>query len=227
MKTRFFFIPLFWALVLLPLQAPAADPVRQGPDEGVVAFCFDGDTVKLKDRRIVRLAGIDAPEKARKDTPAQFYSRESKRELEELVRGRHVRLEFPGEAERDRHGRLVANMILDDGKSVNGEMISRGAAFFYPHSDLDPEYQENLRKLQAEAIEGRRGLWDRLLSLPLAKKSYVGNKNSLRFFPVDDCWQGQRIKPRNREDFGTLMDAFLAGYAPARICVFWPEAKRE
>lgn len=31
------------------------------------------------------------------------------------------------------------------------------------------------------------------------------------------------MKPRNRIHFGTLMDAFMAGYAPARVCPFWPE----
>ncbi|MDE5879487.1 MAG: nuclease, partial [Desulfovibrio sp.] len=74
------------------------------------------------------------------------------------------------------------------------------------------------------AIHERRGLWAHLLELPLAQETYVGNRGSLRFFPVK-CPEARHIKPRNRVHFGTLMDAFLAGYAPARVCVFWPEAR--
>jgi len=187
-----------------------------------VACCFDGDTIKLNDRRVVRLAGIDAPEVARKNTPAQYYSRQSRQMLESIVRGKTVSLIFPGISPKDRHGRLVAEVLLQDGKSVNQMMVERGAAFFYPHQDLGPEFQEKLRELQAEAISDRRGMWEHLLALPVAKGHFVGNKASLRFFPVD-CPTSGKIKPRNRENFGTLMDAFLAGYAPARFCIFWPE----
>lgn len=170
----------------------------------------------------MRLAGIDTPEVAHKDAPAQYYSRQSKQMLESLVRGKTVSLVFPGVSLRDRHGRLVAELVLPDGQSVNELMIDRGAAFFYPHQDLVPDFQEKLKKAQADAIKERRGMWDYLLALPLAREHYVGNRSSLRFFPVN-CQASGNIKPRNRENFGTLMDAFLAGYAPARICIFWPE----
>lgn len=190
--------------------------------EGVVAYCFDGDTIKLKDRRIVRLAGIDAPEKAHKDSPAQYYSRQARQLLEALARGKTVMLEFPGANIKDRYGRLVANVILPDGTSLNEKMVSAGAAFVYPHPDLSAEFIRELSELQSEAIQERRGLWDHLLSLPLAKRHYVGNRDSLRFFPAENCLPARQIRPRNQENFGTLMDAFLAGYAPARVCPFWP-----
>ena len=100
-------------------------------------------------------------------------------------------------------------------------MIRNGAAYFYPHQDLSPQLQERLRNLQHEAIAGRRGMWAFLLSQPVAKNTYLGNKESLRFFPAD-CAEAQHIRPRNRVYFGNLMDAFMAGYAPARVCSFWP-----
>ncbi len=192
--------------------------------DGTVAHCFDGDTLKLGDRRVVRLAGIDAPELGRGQTRPQYYAREAKAELERLARGRQVSLLAAGENDHDRHGRLVAEVCLADGRSLNELMVASGAAFFYPHRDLEPEFQERLREIQARAIHERRGLWAHLLSLPLAHETYVGNRASLRFFPVT-CPEAQHIKPRNRIHFGTLMDAFLAGYAPARVCVFWPSAR--
>ena len=210
---------LFYALS--PLRAedqPLAQP------DGMVAHCFDGDTFKLRDRRVVRLAGIDSPELGRGETTPQYYAREAKAELERLTRGQQVSLYSAGVSDRDRHGRLVADVRIADGRSLNDLMVASGAAFFYPHRDLGPHFQERLRELQAEAIHERRGLWAHLLELPLAQETYVGNRGSLRFFPVN-CPEARHIKPRNRVHFGTLMDAFLAGYAPARVCLFWPDAK--
>lgn len=216
------------ALVCLGVIARAESAARH--PEGVVAYCFDGDTIKLQDRRVVRLAGIDAPEKARNGEPAQYYSGQARATLESLLRGKKVALEFPGTGLKDRYGRLVANIILPDGKSANELMVSAGSAYFYPHQDLNPEFQEKLREAQADAIHERRGMWERLLSLPLAQESFTGNRNSLRFFP-EGCLVARKIAPRNRENFGNLMDAFLAGYAPGRIpkeydstgkCRFWP-----
>lgn len=191
---------------------------------GTVAHCFDGDTLKLRDRRVVRLAGIDAPELGCGQTQPQYYAREARTELERLTKGKQVSLHAAGVNDHDRHGRLVAELRLADGRSLNELMVASGAAFFYPHRDLGPEFQERLRALQAQAIHERRGFWAHLLSLPLARETYVGNRASLRFFPVN-CPEARNIKPRNRIHFGTLMDAFLAGYAPARICLFWPSAR--
>lgn len=192
--------------------------------EGTVATCFDGDTLKLTDRRVVRLAGIDAPELGRGKEKADYYAREARNELMQLAQGHKVRLVAAGVETRDRHGRLIADVLLEDGQSLNDLMISRGAAFFYPHQDLSPQFQDRLRSLQQTAVGERQGFWALLLSLPLARANYTGNRASLRFFPAD-CPEAEHLKPRNRVYFGTLMDAFLAGYAPARPCSFWPTAQ--
>ncbi|WP_165065177.1 thermonuclease family protein [Desulfovibrio sp. ZJ200] len=206
--------------LLLPLTALGQEIPLPQP-AGVVARCFDGDTLMLADRRIVRLAGIDAPELAHDGEKAQYYARQSREELTRLAKGRKVRLFAAGINSRDRHGRIVADVRLEDGQSLSDLMLSRGAAFYYPHQDQSPQFQERLRGLQEQAVSGRRGLWARLLSLPLARENYTGNRTSLRFFPAA-CPEAEHIKPRNRIYFGTLMDAFLAGYAPARVCPFWP-----
>lgn len=211
-----FFAVLFLFVSVLRTQAEEAQVAT-------VARCFDGDTVKLMDRRIVRLAGIDSPELAHEQTREQFYARTAQQELTRLVAGHKVVLTQASVAPKDRYGRIIADLTLEDGQSVSDLMISRGAAFFYPHKDLLPELQERLLELQKVAIENRAGFWEELLSGPAGQKNYVGNRDSLRFFPAD-CPQADKIKPRHRVYFGTLMDAFLAGFAPARVCVFWPNA---
>lgn len=188
---------------------------------GTVVHCFDGDTFKLKDRRVVRLAGIDAPEVPHGEQKGQLYARKSRQLLRDQAQGKKITLSFPTVHPKDRFGRLVAEAFLENGQSLNASLIEEGAAFFYPHQDLNPEFQEKLKRLQAIAIHEKRGMWEELLSQPFAQEPYIGNRQSLRFFPVD-CPELQNIKPRNKVHFGNLMDAFLAGYAPARICIFWP-----
>ena len=145
-------------------------------------------------------------------------------QLNRLAQGKEVRLVAVDAKGKDHYGRIVADVILPDGHSLSDTMVRNGAAFVYPHSELNAHFQERLRKLQHEAIAARRGMWAHILTLPAAKKTYLGNRESMRFFPTD-CAEVQHIKPRNRVFFGTLMDAFMAGYAPARPCNFWPDAK--
>lgn len=191
--------------------------------EGSVVKCFDGDTFKLADRRIIRLAGIDAPEMPHGSSIAQYYSRKSKKILETLLKGEKIQISFPGVKIKDNYGRYIAEVKRSEEEpSINEQLVECGAAFFYPHMDLSPDFQERLSRLQSEAIQERRGMWQYLLSHPVANLRYVGNRETLRFFP-ESCDAAHQIKPRNREYFGTLMDAFLAGYAPARVCPFWPQ----
>lgn len=220
MKVKSFF--LVFCLALFPVS-PGAEPVAEEfSPTGVASRCMDGDTFQMADRRVIRLSGIDAPELPRNAKKPQYYSRQSRLALEKLIKGKPIKLEFPGLNLKDKYGRVLAEVKLPDGSSVNLALVEAGAAFFYPHPDLGPEFQDKLRLSQAEAIKERRGMWEYVLNSSAAQKNYVGNSENLRFFPAD-CPDIEGIRPRNRVDFGSLMDAFLAGYAPARICPFWPE----
>lgn len=206
---------------LLPLAVTHAGTLLPN---GVVALCFDGDTLKLTDRRVVRLAGIDTPEVSHGGQPSQYYAREAADRLTALSRGQQVQLVAVTDQSKDRYGRLVADVRLPDGTSLSDTLVGEGAAYVYPHKDLDPELADRLLVLQRAAITARRGMWGRILGLPAARATYMGNRQSRRFFPADDVY-AQRIKPRNRVMFGNLMDAFMAGYAPARPCPYWPAVR--
>ena len=79
-------------LSALPATSAQADAVLPGEPEGIVASCLDGDTFKLRDRRVVRLAGIDTPELNKRDRKPQYYARESAAILTAMTRGQKVRL---------------------------------------------------------------------------------------------------------------------------------------
>lgn len=119
-----------------------------------VIAVLDGDTVLvLRDRRPVkvRLAEIDAPEKA------QIFGETSRRSLSDMVLGKQVKVS--GQA-ADKYGRIVAHLKLN-GLDVNAEQIRRGMAWEYSHFHGN----QALVALQEEARQAPRGLW--ALSDPL------------------------------------------------------------
>lgn len=117
--------------------------------EGKVVSVKDGDTVEViragKAVRI-RLAEVDAPEKR------QPFGTQAKKFLSDLVFGRQVRVVV---SDTDRYGRLVAHLILPDGRDAGREMLKAGFAWWYRQYSKDA----SLGTLQDEARAARRGLW--------------------------------------------------------------------
>lgn len=129
--------------------------VQAGLLVGTVVGVVDGDTITvLDDQRIqhkIRLAGIDAPEKA------QAFGQQSKEALSALVFGHRVKIE---KGKRDRYGRTVGKVIID-GSDANLSMVVAGMAWHY--KKYQGEQSQSDRHLYAdaerEAREASRGLW--------------------------------------------------------------------
>ncbi len=116
---------------------------------------LDGDTVLiLRDNMPikVRLAEIDAPEKA------QAFGEESKQSLTELVLNKQVRVDSQAV---DDYGRLVALIKVDE-LNVNYEQVQRGMAWAYSRSNRG----KALLILQNGAMEAKRGLWAQTDPMP-------------------------------------------------------------
>ncbi len=113
-----------------------------------VIAVLDGDTVLVlrgAQQIKVRLANIDAPEKA------QEYGMASKQSLAEMVLRKQVQVSSQA---MDEYGRMVAQ-IQAGGLKVNEEQVRRGMAWEYSHFHSDRNYLA----LQSEAQQARRGLW--------------------------------------------------------------------
>lgn len=123
---------------------------------GQVISISDGDTftllTALKQQVKVRLAEIDTPEK---DQP---YGTKSRQILAELAFQKTATLQVQ---ERDRYGRSVARVFVD-GKDINREMVSHGAAWVYRQYSKD----KSLLALEDQARKAKRGLW----ALPEAER---------------------------------------------------------
>ena len=126
-----------------------------GPDwadfSGKVVAVADGDTVSvLRDGTTtvkIRLDGIDCPEKK------QAFGTRAKQFTSDLAFGKTVKVI---EKEKDRYGRTVGDIILEDGRSLNQELVRAGMAWWYRH--YAPKDTE-LEALEAEARAGKLGLW--------------------------------------------------------------------
>lgn len=113
-----------------------------------VIAVLDGDTVLIKRASgllKIRLAGIDAPEKA------QTFGEASKRSLSGMVLGKQVKI---ASQTMDQYGRMVAHLSVD-GLDVNAEQIRRGMAWEYSNFHSN----QALIALQDEARQAPRGLW--------------------------------------------------------------------
>lgn len=115
---------------------------------------IDGDTIEVRlNEKIesVRLIGIDAVEMNEKNKSE--IAIKSKEKLEEILKNKEFRLEKDeSQSNRDIYGRLLRYIFLEDGTSVNKEMLIEGMAeeytFIVPY-----RYQEEFR-----GIKKRKGL---------------------------------------------------------------------
>ena len=74
-----------------------------------------------------------------------------------MVEDKAVRLEHDEGAGRDRYGRTLAYVYLDDGTLLNLEIIKQGYGHAYTHYPF--KYMEEFRAYEREARESNRGLW--------------------------------------------------------------------
>lgn len=146
-----------------PLAAETrADGLQPGGSAGVVEV-VDGDTLVLDDGREVRLVGIQAPKLplGRAGFATWPLAEEAREALAELTAGRRVGLSYGG-AQRDRHGRALAQLHVLDGPRaglwLQGEMLARGLARVYSFPDNRALVAEMLA-LERAARAARRGIW--------------------------------------------------------------------
>ena len=122
---------------------------------GRVVGVSDGDSVTVIDAKKtqfkIRLAGIDAPEKA------QAYGQKAKESLSDLVFGKQVDVEW---SKQDRYGRTVGKIMLG-GVDINLEQIKRGMAWHYKQyqNEQSPEDRDAYAQSQSQAQERKMGLW--------------------------------------------------------------------
>ncbi len=195
-----------------------------GQNQVYARWVPDGDTLFLRSGERVRLRGIDAPEIGHDNKAGQFYALRSRQELWSLVQGRVLNID--SDLKKDRFGRLLAYVRLKNGQMLNKILLEKGCAFCCFSSGQSPLVRQRFLKAQRQAMVNKCGFWAEILSLPMADKSYLGNKSSTRFHDLS-CPFGQKIHEHNRLNFTNIRKAFWLGFSPCRRCTPWPLEKRK
>ncbi len=181
-----------------------------------VSHVIDGDTVVLETGTKVRYPGINTPEVTHEDRPGEPFGDEARLRNRELVEGKRVTVRTVHGAKRDRFGRLLADLVLEDGRSVSEILVQEGLAFVCIYNNGDKTENHRLLELQRKAIEAKRGMW----SAPAARPEpyYIGNTKSLRFHRPS-CPFGKKTSKEHRKLFKEREAAFREGFCPCKKCL--------
>jgi micrococcal nuclease len=133
-------------------------PISSLASQFEVIKVYDGDTIKVKGYGAeikLRLAGIDAPETAKKIGLGQRYSQEAREYLSGMVLNKAIEIKSRGYLNID----LMLGTIFLDGKNINLEMVRAGLAEVdrgEPPKDLnlDPFF-----KAERQARAEKKGIW--------------------------------------------------------------------
>lgn len=145
-------------------------------DNGFDITVEDADTITIKGKGNIdnplskfmgtdgtfkfRFAGIDAPETAHEGRSAQPFAEEAKRIAQEMILNANE-IKVVTEPGDSTYGRQVG-MIYADGKSVNLELIKRGAAAYLPYKGKGkPAIYDQMafEAAQENAQKSQRGMW--------------------------------------------------------------------
>jgi micrococcal nuclease len=142
----------------LDVRSLGSDSSSAAPRDARVERVVDGDTLVLAGGERVRLIGVDTPETKKPGTPIECFGKKASAFTTAFVEGKRVRLELDVE-ERDRYGRLLAYVErVQDGLSVNAELVRRGYATALT---IPPNvrHADDYARLARVARERGRGLW--------------------------------------------------------------------
>lgn len=146
---------LSWHAVMMALWLTFASTIHAEVLTGKVVGISDGDTITVidanKQSHKVRLAGIDAPEKA------QAFGQASKKSLSDLIFNRTVDVHWD---KRDRYQRILGK-VLFNGQDICLEQVKRGMAWHYKQYEKDQSAQDRADYVSAEqyARQTKAGLW--------------------------------------------------------------------
>jgi micrococcal nuclease len=142
-------------LLALVVGCASEDPASRR--DATVTRVTDGDTIRLSGLGRVRLIGIDTPEVFGRQEC--FGTRASRFVRRLLPPGTRVRYRL-GIDSRDRYGRALAYVWLEDGRFLNALLVERGYAqplTIPPNVDFAGRF----RDAAAAARLAGRGLWGR------------------------------------------------------------------
>lgn len=144
------------------VAADAATTIPMNYTYYPVTKVVDGDTIAVDingKNTTIRLIGLDTPETVDPRKPVQCFGEEASTKAKEVLTGKRVRIETdPSQGERDKYGRLLAYIFLEDGTLFNKFMIAEGYGHEYTYN-VPYKYQKEFKDSEQNARENKLGLW--------------------------------------------------------------------
>lgn len=127
-----------------------------------VAKVIDGDTVDVKiggKTERIRIIGLDTPETVDPRKTVECFGQEASQKAKSILEGASVRLEPDStQDDRDKYGRLLRYIFLEDGTNFSKLMIAEGYGHEYTYN-IPYKYQSEFKAAEKEARDNSRGLW--------------------------------------------------------------------
>lgn len=140
--------------------ALAQDANFQQGEKDTVTEVIDGDTIRTSNHSKIRLVGLDTPETKHPRKPVQCFGREASQKMNDLVAGKTVYLVAdPTQSGKDKYGRDLFYIYLEDGTNVAYTMIREGYGHEYTYNSNPHRWQSQFREAQRLAREENKGLW--------------------------------------------------------------------
>lgn len=145
-----------------PINLPsAAQLTGTTPGYYRITKISDGDTITVDmagKQESVRMIGVDTPETHKPNTPVQCFGEEASDFTHRMLGGKQVRLEAdPTNDDRDRYGRLLRYVYLEDGSLYQKNLVAGGYGFAYLSFPFQKKAE--FEQAQTEAMAAKRGLW--------------------------------------------------------------------
>ena len=135
---------ILWILLVVPLQALAGTEFVAR-----ILTVHEGDRVTIHYQgrnEMVALRDVDCPELK------QPYGKQARHAAAAYLANRDVVLRT---LKKDRHGRMIADILLQDGRNIAHELVKEGLAWVQPGEVGDPA----LKDLEELARASKNGLW--------------------------------------------------------------------
>ncbi|TNF98298.1 MAG: hypothetical protein EP297_08455 [Gammaproteobacteria bacterium] len=139
----------FWAdLTTANSDLPTSCEPKTNIARYTVSRIFDGDTIHLSNGWKVRVIGINTPETAHDNKPAQPFADDAKTLLENLIQRSNSIIGFiPGKQEKDHYGRRLGHIFTSDEENLSARLLEKGLGF---RLSISP----NLNLLQTDGGKG-------------------------------------------------------------------------
>ena len=122
------------------------------PKSTIVNKVIDGDTLELKNGRVIRLVGVDAP-----DRGEDFYQETLNYSIR-FCEGKKIALEYD-QYQDGKYGRILA-YAWKDNKMLNLELVKRGLAKVVIYKKRKKlKYQDELLEMEERAKQKKVGIW--------------------------------------------------------------------